>query len=85
MVDLYTLAQNAKSKNDFAAFINALLLDLKNNPQDWENKRLEDYLEAMQSWIEDMDGYYINQNLPVPENVSWKVFVDILMAARIYE
>lgn len=85
MVDLYTIAKNAKSKDDFVTFLNALLQNLNNNPQEWENTNLSNYLEAMQSWTEDMEGYYINQNLPLPENVHWKVFADILMAARIYE
>ncbi|WP_445438761.1 DUF7660 family protein [Dyadobacter pollutisoli] len=27
----------------------------------------------------------MNSNLEVPQNVKWKVFTDILMAARVYE
>jgi hypothetical protein len=32
-----------------------------------------------------MEGYYINKNIPIPENVSWKTFADILMGATMYE
>lgn len=77
--------QNIRSKEDFIKFIGDLIVDLKTNPNNWENKTLGDYLEALQSWTEDMEGYYINNNLPVPENVSWKIFADILMAATMYE
>ncbi len=73
------------SKEDFIEFINLLVKDLKNNPNEWENKSLESYLKAISSWTEDMDGYYINHNLPIPSKVEWKVFATILIAAKIYE
>ncbi|HEY5751397.1 MAG TPA: hypothetical protein VIU12_35305 [Chryseolinea sp.] len=74
-----------RSKEDFIKFVGDLILDLKTNPNTWENKNLDDYLEALQRWTGDMEGYYINNNLPVPENVNWRIFADILMAARMYE
>jgi len=39
----------------------------------------------MAAWVEDMDGFYTNQGLPVPEKPDWKVFADILMGGKIYE
>ncbi|MGY5360334.1 DUF7660 family protein [Cronobacter dublinensis] len=40
----------------------------------------------MASWIEDMDGYYLNKGLPVPDhNVNWAFIADILRAAKVYE
>ncbi|ENF7814827.1 hypothetical protein ABR157_000537 [Enterobacter soli] len=57
----------------------------KNDLNEWVNKDLPSYFESMVSWIEDLDGYYSNQKLPVPENVNWKFIADILMAARVYE
>jgi len=74
-----------RSKEDFIKFVGDLILDLKTNPNTWENKNLDAYLDALQRWTGDMEGYYINNNLPVPENVNWRIFADILMAARMYE
>lgn len=51
----------------------------------WKNNDLSSYLEAISSWIEDMDGFYENMGKSLPENINWSVFADILMAARIYE
>lgn len=82
MLDEYL---SIKNKNDFVNFISALVKDLKENSEQWENKDLYSYLNGMVSWIEDMDGYYENTNQPLPNNVTWKVFSDILMAARTYE
>lgn len=85
MKNLETIIQNVKKKEDFIEFMDLLLIDLRNSGENWENKSLENYLEAIQSWTEDMDGYYLNNNLPIPNNVNWKVFCEILVAARIYE
>jgi len=85
MGNLANTAKNVKTKEDFIKFLSALIDESVANKGRGENRNLEQYLSAMQSWTEDMDGYYINNNLPVPENINWKVFADILMAARIYE
>ena len=51
----------------------------------WEKQSLEAYLEAIKRWVEDMEGYYINSNLAIPDNISWKIFADILAAVKMYE
>jgi len=79
------IVNSVKTKADFISFIHFLLQDLKSNSEDWENKTLPEYLEAIASWTDDMEGYYVNNNLPIPDNVDWKVFADILVAAKMYE
>jgi hypothetical protein len=85
MNELEKSIKNVNSREDFIGFMDALMNDLKTNPDLWENKTLADYLSAIQNWTEDMDGYYINNNIPIPENVSWKTFAMILMGATMYE
>lgn len=85
MGELINKIETIRTKEDFVGFLELLAQDFRSNPHEWENKSLESYLEAAASWTEDMDGYYRNYNLPVPENVNWKVFADILMAAKMYE
>ncbi|MGK9174400.1 hypothetical protein KXR87_14380 [Yokenella regensburgei] len=74
-----------KTREDLVEFIEFLSSNAKNNLSEWENKDLPSYLESMASWIEDMDGYYLNQKLPVPDNVNWTFIADVLMAAKVYE
>lgn len=76
---------NIKTKDDFISFVQLLQEDLKDNPRSWENNTLESYLEAMTSWTESIEQYYINTAQPVPDNISWRVFADILMASTMYE
>lgn len=81
-----SIMQNkVKTKEDFIQLLSSLAQDVKYNPKDWENRDLPSFLEAMASWIEDMDGFYSNQHKPIPTNISWEVFADIMLAARIYE
>lgn len=74
-----------KNKADFVRFVKMLADDLKNNPERWSNMTLPVFLEAIAGWVEDMDGYYTNKGLSVPSNVDWKVFAEILSAAKVYE
>lgn len=77
--------ENIKTKDELSEFVSALQKDFKDNKDDWENQDLPSYLEAMSAWIDDMDGYYANQDKDLPIDLTWKVFADILFAARIYE
>ncbi|MDR1714980.1 MAG: hypothetical protein LBS20_03975 [Prevotella sp.] len=84
-MDLAKEVAKVKDKQDFVDFIEILIKDLKENSNEWENKSLESFLEAMANWIEDMEGYYHNNNLPIPENINWNVFANVLIAAKMYE
>lgn len=74
-----------RTKDDFIKFLNLLREDLAVNRHTWENASLHSYLEAMEGWLEDMEGYYSNTNQPIPIEPSWKTFADILYASKIYE
>jgi hypothetical protein len=74
-----------QSREDFIAFVRSLSKDFRDHPQSWENDNLERFLEALGAWVEDMDGYYRKQGKPVPQQLDWKTFADMLMAAKMYE
>jgi hypothetical protein len=85
MQGLEKQVESIKSKEDFVRFFSALINNFQSQPHCWVNKDLSSYLGAIQSWVEDMDGYYVNTNQPVPNKVDWKVFAQIMTAARVYE
>ncbi|MBA3238185.1 MAG: hypothetical protein H0T62_07565 [Parachlamydiaceae bacterium] len=74
-----------KPKKDFTSFVYDFSQDYYNNPKSWENKDLGTFLSAIAGWVEDMDGYYINQGQAVPEEPNWQIIADMLGAAKIYE
>ena len=86
------LSKKHKGVNDresFHCFLEELTNDFENNKNDWENRSLSSFLSALEGWVDDMDGYYMNiGSEEVLSNIkedSWKIFADILMAGRIYE
>ena len=73
------------TRQDFIQFIENLKTDFIEN-KEWENNTIEDYLEAISRYVEDIDGYYKNTNQTVAlEKIDWKVFADILKGSSIYE
>ncbi len=74
------------TKQQFIEFIENLRTDFIQNKEQWENKTIEDYLEAISRYTEDIDGYYknINQHIDL-EKVDWKIFSDILKGSSVYE
>lgn len=85
MIDFEKKINEIINKEDFVSFVESLITDLNNNPSKWTNKTLLEYLEGIASWTEDMEGYYEYKNIPVPKDVDWKVFANILIAAKMYE
>lgn len=85
MINFEQKINEINTKEDFVSFVELLVSNLNSNPNEWTNKTLPEYLESIASWTEDMDGYYQNKNIPTPENVNWKVFASILIAAKMYE
>ena len=76
------------SREQFLVFLEALIQSIDLQPEAWENGTLKAYIQAMRSWVEDMDGFYKNTAAPGEvdlSSVNWRVFADILMAARMYE
>ena len=82
---LLTLANNISTKEELSDFVIVLAQDFVDNQSDWENQDLLAFLEAVSAWIKDMDGFYARQDREFPQNIPWKVFADILLAAKNYE
>ena len=75
-----------KTREDFVRFLEALHLDFGRTGGDWENPTLSTFLQAMAAWADSSPNYYRNMNIAVnPDEPQWRVFADILLAARVYE
>lgn len=47
-------------RQSFIQFLELFRNDLTHNKNEWANKTLEDFLEAMTRYAEDLQGYYNN-------------------------
>jgi len=84
-VDLSEMVEQIQSQPDFVAFSQALVKDLKENPDGWENRDLPGFLEALGAWVDDMNGYYQAKGGAIPLQPSWKMLGEVLLAAKVYE
>jgi len=51
--DVYELGDVVDSREDFVAFARALVRSAEEQPEDWENLSLLEYLDALAAWVED--------------------------------
>jgi hypothetical protein len=74
------------SRATFANFLGLLRQELLEAPEQWENNSLPAFLEAMESYALDIDGFYQNTNQAIDADMpSWQNFANILRGARMYE
>ena len=76
---------NVADRTSFIEFLGLLKEDLTRNNNSRKNKTLEDFLEAMTRYADDIQGYYDNNKNELGEQIkadipSWRVFADILSA-----
>jgi len=74
-----------KTKTELSSFVHKMSQDYRMNPDSWTNKDLGAFLEALAAWIDDMEGYYSNQEKPIPDRLDWKMIADMLSGAKVYE
>jgi hypothetical protein len=70
-----------KDRQSFIEFLMLFRKDLNSNPGGWENKNLDDFLEAMAHYTEDIQGYYDNCKKEIGEHInadipSWRTFAE---------
>ena len=79
-------AQAIQSKAEFATFLQLLLRNYREHPDEWDNNGLERFLEAMGGFVDGLSAYSENFKMEADSSKpSWRVFAEILLAARVYE
>ena len=56
-------------------FVRALIKDWSENPQEWENGRIDTFLDAALAWSE----------IKLSTEASWRAFAEFLYAGKYYE
>jgi hypothetical protein len=79
------IIKNIKTKEHFIDFINILINDTNEIPSEWEDTSVTSYLESMQSWVEDLEGYYDNTKQEIPQDINWNFIATLLYVGKIYE
>jgi hypothetical protein len=77
--------EGVETREDLASLILALRNDLLTHPKWWENTSLEGYLDALAAVTESLGQRFQNLGETLPDQPTWKLVGDILLAARVYE
>ena len=77
--------ESVETRIELVGYIEALRHDLAANPNGWENATLDDFLEALEAYTRDIDGWFANRGELMPEQPTWKLVAQLLTGARIYE
>lgn len=75
--------EEISDKKDFLAFLDELNSSFLKNSEEWENRTIDEFLNAMQSWIEDYSSSEFN-------DIDWgkvdySLLARILYMGKIYE
>ena len=82
-MQLEDFVNNIKSKEDFLAFLRLLVINNDTNKYEWENKDLESFLNGMIGFVFDIEGFLKTDVQDLKP--TWKLFAEILLAAKVYE
>ena len=67
-----------KSREEFIEFMRFFIKTI-------HDASVRDYLDALTTWAEDMDGYYNNLGKEMPADINWDFIATLLYAGSIYE
>ena len=81
----YFRAHQLRTREDFVAFVESLARSYREHPDEWENGDVPAYLGAIARWTAAMHGAMPYDVRGVPEQPTWSILGQILLAARSYE
>ncbi|QDX92982.1 hypothetical protein EEL30_12105 [Brevibacillus laterosporus] len=76
---------NVRDVEDFISFIYALAEDFEQNPSQWANTDLTDFLNGIASWVEDRYELIEKSKEEFSKNVNWNSIATILFVGSRYE
>ena len=68
-----------RNKYDFLTFMKEHVISDDNQVQ------LNEYLESVISWVEDMDGFYNNTGIKQSDSIDWSFIATLFYVGKIYE
>ncbi|MGW1930936.1 DUF7660 family protein [Streptomyces sp. NPDC001919] len=74
-----------RNRDELVSFVRELHQDYVRRGDEWENRTLDHFLEALAAWMDDSPGWYRNAGEELPERGDWTFLARALQAATVYE
>ena len=82
---LVARAKAIETREDFCQFALLLLENYKKHRKEWENDRLDRFLDGVAAFSGDFEGYVQNTGDVGAAANSWRLLATVLLAAKVYE
>ena len=80
------LPEEVTDRKSFVEFCNSLRTEFNADNGSWENNTLSTFLETLESYANDIQGYYNNNHPGMNADIpTWRTFATILRGASICE
>ena len=76
-MSIFEECKQVNDRDSFLAFLKNLAADFSDNPDEWENRTIKDYLESISSWVEDSGEE--------SEHIDFKKMAKLFYVGKIYE
>ncbi len=84
---LVDFAESLTDREGFLQFLEELVRNRRQFPEEWENNTLDNFLNAFMQFSKDAGGYYRNfgrEDVDI-QTPSWRMIADALLASKVYE
>lgn len=80
------LAEGVTDHATLSTFVEALAENLERHPDEWGNRELPQFLDALSRFVGSMDSWARNNHVQLPEDPRWwSLVAELLLIAREYE
>lgn len=76
----YEMLERVTDRDSFVKFLKALSQDSVENPEEWENRTISEYLESISAWIEDT-----HTGEGGIKHLEFKEMAEVFYVGKIYE
>lgn len=84
-MDIHEMVKKIESREDLIEFLEALMVDVRENRAEWNgNDKLDYFLDGVSGWLANLDGWCENRNIPVPEQPTWQLVGQMFMAGKYF-
>ena len=84
-MDYWVRANSVTDQISLSEFLLSASRDFSDHPEEWENRDISGFLEAMSAWVVDCAEVFRRGGSPIPSAEAWATVAKAVAAARIYE
>lgn len=79
------MVNKVETREELIEFLEALMEDVRKNRAEWRgNDKLDYFLDGVSGWLANLEGWCKNNNIPLPEQPTWRLVAQMFMAGKYF-